>query len=578
MPYGNITGYEPVEDAPGAYRFQTTSGDSPMFFGSEAEALKQKIDAANQSRQLLASNDANMSEAPPVAADATPNMTPNPGPAQSAPAEGGMSSINEDPSKGMSVAPEAAPANQSTQPQQNMSPNPGSAPKPSPYAGYTPVVVNGVNTGYVRAPDGRIGKITGPSAGSPGGPVQKTETRAGGFTPSQEYIDRQEDLHFKKQAALEVATEAAQQQAAEQQAFLHEQQRQQAIAMAEAQKRQVQIDARVQQLQAKYDKAVQEYTTTPKPGDDRSALQMGLDALAGFFGGIGAAINKSPNYALDMVKHKIDANIHAQEVALNVKKEAAGNALGDLTRELGSQDLAKTALKGIQIQQAKTSFDMIAAKSADANTRAKALEASAKLDEEYANTMEAYRQQSAGHVTKSYVVAPKVAPSKGGVQFLTPEKAMALAGTTAETEGKVATTAKTIDSVGKEGGGKAGTVKAQKLADIASSKAQLAKFENTWVKAGKPGVFNTGYLGSDTSQDLGAQLDAMAPGLGRVAEGNAPNESTMKGIRESMLSGDPTKIEAAINAWKQMLTDREKSISEGPDNPPAEEPDNKGSE
>lgn len=441
MPYGNITGYTPVEGTPDAYTFQTKDGGSALFFGQEAAALKEKVDAADAARPLLAANDAGMSEAPPVAADVGPNMSPNPGPQASPPPA-------DVPVGGMSVPPEA---NQSVQPVANMSPNPGPAPAPAPPPGPAPVMMNGVNTGMIQNPNGTISAPVAATAGSPGGPVQKTETRAGGFKPSEEYLERQEDLRWKRQAGLEVATEAATQEAAERQAFLREEQKQNAIQAAEGQKRQAAIDERVNGLMAKYQQAEDDYAGSKIKTDDRSFGERMFDGLMVGLGTLGSGMAHQPNVALSLYNTKVENRLKAQEAEIAIKKDHAKNTLADLQRTLGSQELAREAFKGIMAKQASNQLQLIAAKSSDAKIRANALETAAKIDAEYADTIEGYRQKALGNVTKSFVIAPKVAASAGGYRQLSPAESVKFATTAASTEGTVAGTAKTLDSLNKGG-------------------------------------------------------------------------------------------------------------------------------
>lgn len=110
------------------------------------------------------------------------------------------------------------------------------------------------------------------------------------------------------------------------------------------------------------------------------------------------------------------------------------------------------------------------------------------------------------------------------------------------------------------------------LGDIRAAKASLHRFLATHEAAGRPGVLTTGVFGSDASQELGAQAEALAPGLGRGLEGNAPNESTMKAIREGILSPDGERIQKAARAYISQLEDRERSLlgDAAPDEPEVE--------
>jgi hypothetical protein len=120
--------------------------------------------------------------------------------------------------------------------------------------------------------------------------------------------------------------------------------------------------------------------------------------------------------------------------------------------------------------------------------------------------------------------------------------------------------------------GKMDTNSKKALGDIQAAKSALERIRATHQREGKPGVLRTGLGASDASQELGAQVAALAPGLGRALEGNAPNESTMRAISEGLLSPSGERIEKNINAYMQQLEDRERAILGGavPDEPDVE--------
>jgi hypothetical protein len=455
----------------------------------------------------------------------------------------------------------------------------------------TPLNVNGVNTGYMKGPDNRIYEQT---AGSPGVsqaqlkktagqgvemPSSASHTVVGAHPLDEEYLQQR---HALTQSSLDTneAQRVAEVKAAEEGRAVAKEQFVAATAARDEQQKQI------GQLQSAYDQqigvrqqALKDYTGS-KVDPDRifhgpnGGAQRVVSAIASAIGAWAATKSGAPNFAQQIIDNSINRDIAAQEAEIRIKKDAADNALSDLMRRGMDLGQAKSALAYIQRDWAAQQINLAKGVTQSDQINAAHDNIANGLLKKNLDDDEQSKIDAQGRATDSVAAQYKypVAGTAGGVRPVSAAKGLQLAGQTAGVEGQVAGTAKTIDEIGKEKTTKAGTTKAQKLADIEASKAQLAKFENTWVKAGRPGVFNTGYFGSDVSQDLGAQVDTMAPGLGRVMEGNAPNESTMKGIRESALSGDSTKIQSWIDAQKLMLHDREKSIENGPDNSPEEAP------
>lgn len=572
MAYGNVVGYEPVEGAPDAYRFRLADGSSMPVMGAAAADLKAKVDAADA---LTASQRTaqNMSIPMPQgeASDAAPTMSVAPPAPAPPPAPEPPPATPAEEAAGMSLPPDAAP--QATE-GPNMSPNPGPAPRPDPMAGARPYTVGGVNVGVVQMPDGTLRKWSPGSAGSAGGPVQRSETRAGGFDPSQEYLDTLEKTALERKAANEVATAAAEKEAGMRRTFLEEQERQQAVDSSEALARQGQIERDVGDLRKKYDDASREYASAEAPRDRRSAGQVVGGAIFAGIGALGAALAKTPNFALDIINQSISRDIRAQEAAIAIKKEKADTMLGDLRERTGSLDLARSAVRGIRLQQAKLQWDRIAATTSDEKARANALEVSARLDMEHAGAVEDYRQRSLGQVTKGYAITPKVAPSAAGWKGVGAKEAIGLVKEGAALDSSAAGTAKALASVGKGGG--AGAKAGQQQADLKAALAGLDQYEAMHAKYGSPGVLNSGVGGSEASQRLGSAANALGPIIGRGLEGNAPNDSTMKDIKGNLLSASGDKIKATIGEYRQQLQNRLRAVEEAggqgaPEEPPPEE-------
>lgn len=564
MAYGNVVGYQPIQGAPDAYRFQMADGQSATFFGQNAADLKARVDAAdaatnsgmlaqNMSVDPSASGAGGMSEA----TDAGGASPPPPAPAPP------VTPPQTLPPGGMSVAPPSPDQTMSVQPAQTMSPNPGPAPAPNPNAGTSPYTMGGVNVGLRQGAGGQLQEYSPGSAGSKGGLALRTQSQSGGFDPSQQYVDQMDELHQTRQAANEVAMGAAQKQAEMQRSYLDEQLRQNSIDQQEAARRQDQIAVGVQSLQAKYDKASKDYGSSAPPQDNRGVGERIAGAIAMGMGAFGAAMTHSPNFAMELINRSIDRDIHAQETAIAVKKDKANNALGDLQRQMGSLELARAATRGIRLQQAKTQYDRIAATTGDEQVRANALNISAKLDEEHATQMEDYRLKAIGQVTKSFVNTPRIAPTAAGWHNVGTKAAINIVKEGAGLDAQNAGTAKTLASVGK--GGASGATKQAQLASNDAALAALSEYDKLLAEGGDSGVLNTGIGGSDRSKKLGVAAQAMAPVLGRALEGNAANADTMTMIRNNLVSADGEKMKFAVGQYKQMLTNQRKAIEGGAD-------------
>jgi hypothetical protein len=539
--YGQFTGYEPGP-APGTFSFQTQGGQPFVFGGPQAEELKARLDATASMQPKLAQ----MST----------------GPAESMPdANGGMSAMP--PQAPAAQAPEAA------------APAAPAAPA-NPLAGFNPshMTASG-DTVFVHPETGEVRVNRRARAGSKGGLVERSRTVQGGYKPDEEYLAGTE-ANFQRQAEAQmVGEEAANEQASMERAYLEKQQQNLAEQAAEQQAQHDQIKSRVGELQLKYDAAEKAYSSSTV--DPMAGRNPNIDSMVSGLGVVGALLNKSPNYTQQILDQEIQKNIRRQEAELQIKGDSRDNLLGRLKNELGSLDLAKSALYGMQVQQAKNEFSKIAATTGDKARQAVALQNAAKLDQQYLDFRNDYMQRAEGVVTRSIVNAPGSAGSRGGVGLATQAE---LAGAR-EIQGKEAgitstntNTAKTMAELEKgDGGGKPKASGQKRLGEIDSARQGVLRMKEKWIKAGKPGVLRTGYGSSDTSQDLAASVDALAPGLGRALEGNAPNESTMAGIRGGMLSASGDKIGYAFDAYLQQLDDMAASVKANPNadwssNPP----------
>jgi len=542
MAYGLITGYEPHPEIPGAYNFITPSG--PLTFGGpEAENLRNRIDASN-----------------------AVNKVAGPG--------GGF-----DPKQAAADLTGVPPANQP------MAPPPPQAESAAPSPQARPLTVNGINTGYEQGPDGRLYEHVEGTKGTSKKDIEKkanegtalptaqSQSVTGGFERDPTYEANKaaaqgvERGGIERQRGADLQAEAAGRDAAQQQFVA------QTAQMDEQQKLVGQIQQQVDHQQAIRDQALKDYSSTKIDPEriyhgELGGLKRFGNAIAAAIGAWAAVKGGTENFAQKIIDNAINQDIHAQELDLHTKKDKADNALADLTRRGMSLDQAKNTLASIQRDWAKNQIMLARGASSDEAINARYDQMIGRLDQQNLNAAEDDRRKSLGTATKAVqaqIVYPH-AGRAGGLRAVAPSKALGIAGTTAGTEGTVASTAGTIKKLGESGNGvKGGTKKAAQLADIDATDAALSEFEKYHTERGKPGVLATGVLGGDTSQHLGSMAESLAPGLGRAMEGNAPNESTMKAIREGLLSPSGEKISTTIGEYRKRLRERRKAIMEGPD-------------
>jgi hypothetical protein len=252
-------------------------------------------------------------------------------------------------------------------------------------------------------------------AGSKGGPVERGRTITGGYDQNQEYVDQKEDAFLMNRDANEMALQAGHEAALTEHAYFEEQKNLLQAREAEANAQKAQIDRGVMELQAKRDAALKEYTGAKvDPGRSQKGGKNWIDAIAAALGAYGAAISKTPNFALEVIQGRINNDIDAQKAEIAIKRDGADNALADLTRKLGSQELAEKALRDIQTDRARASFQSQAAGTKDQELAAKHLGIAAALQEKQADFREQYRVGAEGQVTKSIVNAPATAGRAAG--------------------------------------------------------------------------------------------------------------------------------------------------------------------
>lgn len=449
MAYGNIVGYQPGPQ-PGAYAFQKADGGKFVAFGAPAEDLKARVDASQQQLAAVQSNpditpQAVAQNAPPVAtalpasyeAEAQDNLnsafdsTPLPaGSGQPLPAEAPAQVASE---ANMSVAPTAnAPGASPNQ----AAPVQSATQQPSAVRG-------GEGTPLFRDPKTKEVVYLEPG-GDPKNPANLyTKTPAtpvvrAGFSPHSMKVtggsptttgadlEALRENSIDQKLAYQQSYDLHAESAAEQRGALDAQQQAIAISAREAQQRQQQMQAQTDDMSTKYEQAKTDYSNSSIDPDRYMKNSPGggwLNALGMALGAAGATLTKSPNFAQQFVQQQIQNDIRSQEATIKIKGDRQQTALGDLQRQLGSLDLARTAYQGVMLNESKRRLEVLANHQQSRDMAAQYLQGAAQLDQALQANDEAFRKQAAGNVETEYRYRQASGGSAGGRNPVTMEQA-----------------------------------------------------------------------------------------------------------------------------------------------------------
>jgi hypothetical protein len=97
-----------------------------------------------------------------------------------------------------------------------------------------------------------------------------------------------------------------------------------------------------------------------KSGGGSTAIFSTLGMMLGAFG---STLARTPNFAQEFVNGQINRHIQAQEAQIQIKGKAADNMLADLTRETGSLQNGKLAMRQLLLEKASTEAQQIGARS-----------------------------------------------------------------------------------------------------------------------------------------------------------------------------------------------------------------------
>jgi len=414
--YGQFTSYQPLP-VPGAYQFQTIGGKPITLTGAPAEGLKARLDALNAARpqpvagpgsgeplMSVAPEEANMSVAP-APAPVAPPPPPPPVAAPAAPVEGPT----------QQAANREAPQRQADPTLRQIN---GKLYEWTHTQGgkaqYTRVLEDASGVRQYDARD--VFEERPATRGSKGGIMERSRTVQGGYPIDPELETARAENYQKLQEAEALGAQAASEDAAATRGFFQQRQQEEAAQVAEEVQRQKEIETRVANLRSKYDTMQAAYQNSKV---DQNRILKGekgvIMGLAAGLGAFGAALARTPNYALETINRMQDADIRQQEAERSIKGEGANNTLRDLEKELGSLDLAKTALRGLKTNAAKLQFEAIAANTADARIKANAQKVAALLEKQELDRKEQLNRDALGLVTRSFVNVPGSPGSPGGI-------------------------------------------------------------------------------------------------------------------------------------------------------------------
>jgi hypothetical protein len=270
---------------------------------------------------------------------------------------------------------------------------------------------------YVDTATGDIGEMRRASKGGLV-PSALQQTTQGGYEQSPEYIESQKESLKEQTRAIDDLTHARVEKAeAERQMFT-----QGVAATGQQMAEQSQMLEELRTKTAESERYAQEQEQDAAAAkEDPSRLFRGTGgtfkaigaAISVGLGAFGAALARTPNYALSMIDRAIDRDIDAQRSEIAQKKDSAKGALAQHIRNGLSLERAEALLRSQQLQYATLTAQANAAKFSGQEQEALARQLTSELQQKHAQSMEEYRIRSGGEITQS-VSARYQAPSAGG--------------------------------------------------------------------------------------------------------------------------------------------------------------------
>jgi len=447
--------------------------------------------------------------------------------------------------------------------------------------------------GLRRSPQGTIQKFGGGSravtsadiekkaAGARALPTSQIVSTTGGFEPSEEYLKASLDNARKRSGLAGEIKENNDRSIKTEIADTANTQALRAQHAQEQQQLQNEIDKRVKEDEARAEQARKEYQGAKVDPNRIFAGEGGtvkalVYAVSAALGAFGATLGRTENFAQNMINGIIDRDINAQEAEIAVKRDNASNAMADLQRSGLSRDQSRTLLRQIQKDYVSSLTDKqrAEAKLDENDSNYKMLKLG--LEKDTIEFLEKYRRDSLGsrtqQVNSNY--AYEQAARAGGWydvpdQIGTAKSLQSIRETDADIEKKQADAAKA--KAAAVTGADEVDVRAykEKVSQIEEGQSALERIAAMKGLAFNPrtgryegdtsGTWGTGILGSEADQAYGAQVDSLAPGIGRGLEGNAPNESTMDSIKSGLTSASGDKTREAINALNDRLMEKRRA-------------------
>jgi hypothetical protein len=223
----------------------------------------------------------------------------------------------------------------------------------------------------------------------------------------QKLIDKQNEIQNRALTAQDDLVKAQ----VEQNKLLAEHAKSQAIEAENANMRaatQQAYDAEQQRAkEAELQKALDDYNANKQVDPDRYKKRMGvggqiLATIGQAMGAFGAAITHSPNYAQQMIERAIDADIRAQEVDIQSRRDAVNMAQNGVAmwRQKGLDNQASMAAERMrQLQGATAKIDEILTATKNPQLLATGAQIKAGLEKSYNDTLMHYGQTSRSTVS-----------------------------------------------------------------------------------------------------------------------------------------------------------------------------------
>jgi hypothetical protein len=576
MAQGGIVSFEPAGQ-PGAYQATMADGTQQTFFGPSADDFYKRRQASSAlGPNALAQNDVQQPQMgpppPPTASDVPTNpVTRLPGGGVSIPISAaraitqGKKVIPESESK---RAPEGGKPSDVPENPKTEAPQQASGPRVGQPLGYT-----------MKAVDERGKEFEGPAIMTENGPRvlrQGTRGSPGGLTgQGKQLVGRQTETgHAIAQgremeaAGMAEGTRLASEDAQQQFDYLKEQQRQAIIQQHDQEEENRQLEERVQKMDASYQAARDEFKTS-KVDAGRYMRGNWMAVLGSALGAAGAALARTPNFAMDFVSQNIDRDIRSQEREIEVKGKTADNALADLVRSQGSLQAGKGALKQLLLEKAANHAGMIASSTKTQAVKAEAMRLAGQLQQQYAA---GDLERTKGYVDQVYKDRLYYSPGSSGTTggLYTPTQGAMAARQEGQIKGRelglkeqtAAAKAGQEGKLGQRAGSVVATARVARGAIAEMADALGVKRDEKGVY-GDPGFWDTvdsKVPYSETRQRVQALKGTFMSEIGKAQTGGVLTEQAASEMKHQLDSANtPGEIGALLRHYDHTMSEVEKS-------------------